>query len=105
MATKTSNPMQSGKINNHAANVSLRDRVQKMRPTRCRRLPLGSRLSPGRGGMCPRLSRDNRARSSMRLRVKERSEEHTSELQSPDHLVCRLLLEKKKMLTLKVLGY
>src|SRR5258708_29014764 len=27
----------------------------------------------------------------------ERSEEHTSELQSPDHLVCRLLLEKKKI--------
>src|SRR5947208_11009259 len=26
---------------------------------------------------------------------KIRSEEHTSELQSPDHLVCRLLLEKK----------
>src|SRR5438552_14305396 len=25
-----------------------------------------------------------------------RSEEHTSELQSPDHIVCRLLLEKKK---------
>src|SRR5258708_25018435 len=29
-----------------------------------------------------------------------RSEEHTSELQSPDHLVCRLLLEKKKKKTL-----
>src|SRR5258708_30637599 len=28
--------------------------------------------------------------------VSDRSEEHTSELQSPDHLVCRLLLEKKK---------
>src|SRR5207244_8041241 len=28
--------------------------------------------------------------------VTGRSEEHTSELQSPDHLVCRLLLEKKK---------
>src|SRR5258708_21216493 len=28
-----------------------------------------------------------------------RSEEHTSELQSPDHLVCRLLLEKKKHIT------
>src|SRR5258708_21597878 len=28
--------------------------------------------------------------------VASRSEEHTSELQSPDHLVCRLLLEKKK---------
>src|SRR5258708_29557909 len=32
-----------------------------------------------------------------------RSEEHTSELQSPDHLVCRLLLEKKKYTT-KTLG-
>src|SRR5258708_17024632 len=31
-----------------------------------------------------------------RARMSERSEEHTSELQSPDHLVCRLLLEKKK---------
>src|SRR5258708_29034181 len=30
------------------------------------------------------------------LAVRSRSEEHTSELQSPDHLVCRLLLEKKK---------
>src|SRR5690348_18210825 len=29
-------------------------------------------------------------------RASERSEEHTSELQSPVHLVCRLLLEKKK---------
>src|SRR5258708_14391530 len=32
------------------------------------------------------------------LFASERSEEHTSELQSPDHLVCRLLLEKKKEL-------
>src|SRR5258708_11643896 len=31
-----------------------------------------------------------------RARLTSRSEEHTSELQSPDHLVCRLLLEKKK---------
>src|SRR5258708_3697658 len=31
--------------------------------------------------------------------VERRSEEHTSELQSPDHLVCRLLLEKKKELS------
>src|SRR5258708_13044436 len=30
-----------------------------------------------------------------RIRMLLRSEEHTSELQSPDHLVCRLLLEKK----------
>src|SRR5258708_10188419 len=33
-----------------------------------------------------------------RRRSTSRSEEHTSELQSPDHLVCRLLLEKKKSL-------
>src|SRR5690348_17476629 len=31
-------------------------------------------------------------------RTRCRSEEHTSELQSPVHLVCRLLLEKKKLL-------
>src|SRR5207244_10870887 len=31
-----------------------------------------------------------------RRRARSRSEEHTSELQSPDHLVCRLLLETKK---------
>src|SRR5258708_21901437 len=36
-------------------------------------------------------SRPSRLRSP-----RPRSEEHTSELQSPDHLVCRLLLEKKK---------
>src|SRR5258708_23297081 len=34
--------------------------------------------------------------SQRQLRTTGRSEEHTSELQSPDHLVCRLLLEKKK---------
>src|SRR5258708_20227644 len=36
-------------------------------------------------------------RSSASALACRRSEEHTSELQSPDHLVCRLLLEKKKM--------
>src|SRR5438552_10360256 len=33
---------------------------------------------------------------ALRVVHEMRSEEHTSELQSPDHLVCRLLLEKKK---------
>src|SRR5258708_12976677 len=33
-----------------------------------------------------------------------RSEEHTSELQSPDHLVCRLLLEKKKQINLNMIN-
>src|SRR5258708_16330656 len=37
--------------------------------------------------------------SSSRKRSHRRSEEHTSELQSPDHLVCRLLLEKKNIIT------
>src|SRR5258708_9349864 len=35
----------------------------------------------------------------VQLKSSDRSEEHTSELQSPDHLVCRLLLEKKKITT------
>src|SRR5438876_4802270 len=36
------------------------------------------------------------ANESVELVRRNRSEEHTSELQSPVHLVCRLLLEKKK---------
>src|SRR5438552_11315455 len=57
-----------------------------------------------RGGLYPgwgRVRRRPRARSPRGRRQRRgsraaRSEEHTSELQSPDHLVCRLLLEKKK---------
>src|SRR5258708_24444241 len=40
----------------------------------------------------------SRTAPETRVAYDVRSEEHTSELQSPDHLVCRLLLEKKKML-------
>src|SRR5258708_14269317 len=36
-------------------------------------------------------------RSEFSGRRQGRSEEHTSELQSPDHLLCRLLLEKKNL--------
>src|SRR5438552_5705782 len=55
----------------------------------------GGRLGEGgarqgdAGGAAP-------ARQGAEHHVQGRSEEHTSELQSPDHLVCRLLLEKKK---------
>src|SRR5947208_12820179 len=45
------------------------------------------------------LQRNIEQRHAQRRRQQydpHRSEEHTSELQSPDHLVCRLLLEKKK---------
>src|SRR5256885_7271559 len=38
----------------------------------------------------------SRFQQRRRRQVRERSEEHTSELQSPCNLVCRLLLEKKK---------
>src|SRR5256884_1550143 len=53
-----------------------------------------------RGTARPARSRDvtidDVRRSSLEIRDEERSEEHTSELQSRLHLVCRLLLEKKK---------
>src|SRR5256885_11940814 len=45
----------------------------------------------------PNLSRGKGARAGVRVDVRrEEIEEHTSELQSPCNLVCRLLLEKKK---------
>src|SRR5258708_26848186 len=47
-------------------------------------------------GRAPDHSGDKRDRVVGLLPCHDRSEEHTSELQSPDHLVCRLLLEKKK---------
>src|SRR5437764_1853419 len=49
-------------------------------------------VSPARLGR----RRQDRAGDARRGRADLRSEEHTSELQSPMYLVCRLLLEKKK---------
>src|SRR5256885_12539177 len=53
------------------------------------------------GGAQPRGNSRGRAGSFRKIRLarERRSEEHTSELQSPCNLVCRLLLEKKKKLT------
>src|SRR5256885_9666449 len=53
-----------------------------------------------------RPSISHRARSSTATPAcpRSRSEEHTSELQSPCNLVCRLLLEKKKHWTLIVIS-
>src|SRR2546426_6611191 len=56
-----------------------------------------------RGRPCSRsstTSRPARRSSSPKGSATRRSEEHTSELQSPCNLVCRLLLEKKKKNTL-----
>src|SRR5256885_4885644 len=48
-------------------------------------------------GPCVDRSMASHARQTIRAACRERSEEHTSELQSPCNLVCRLLLEKKKI--------
>src|SRR2546422_3643343 len=56
-------------------------------PTGSRKRPTGS-PAPSNHSDCWRTSNSNNRR--------RRSEEHTSELQSRLHLVCRLLLEKKK---------
>src|SRR5437870_7041115 len=53
-------------------------------------------LSPNSPDALNQVCDDARARG---IKVITRSEEHTSELQSRGHLVCRLLLEKKKTTT------
>src|SRR3712207_8356647 len=57
-----------------------------------------SRRRNGRSPSCRRSPRGMRHRAPCR-----RSEEHTSELQSRQYLVCRLLLEKKKIATAHLL--
>src|SRR2546422_3546404 len=49
------------------------------------------------GPLLERLARRYRLAVPPREALEQRSEEHTSELQSRLHLVCRLLLEKKKI--------
>src|SRR5207248_6164952 len=70
------------------------------RPT-CSRASRATRtsISGSSRRICTPSADPARPRPSMSLEVRrtdERSEEHTSELQSPYDLVCRLLLEKKK---------
>src|SRR5690606_39912306 len=60
-----------------------------------RRRELGSAHALPRGRAHPARQQRDRARNS-RAGRRTRSEEHTSELQSRENLVCRLLLEKKK---------
>src|SRR5207244_10205691 len=75
------------------------------RASRLPSLPPGCRLAKS-SSLKPRFSASAIASASPNASMvvveavgaspRVRSEEHTSELQSPDHLVCRLLLEKKK---------
>src|SRR5690606_41878422 len=70
---------------------SLADRIRQ--PDR---RAVDRRRGPERmGGDQLRAARHER-RAQLRLALLRRSEEHTSELQSRENLVCRLLLEKKK---------
>src|SRR2546422_1528114 len=53
-------------------------------------------LQRQRGGLVQSGRHDGQAPHDLGAAARSRSEEHTSELQSRLHLVCRLLLEKKK---------
>src|SRR5207244_12905191 len=72
------------------------------RPPRSTLFPYTTLFRSLAGAMPRETSADQCSREKHRLisapakTADVRSEEHTSELQSPDHLVCRLLLEKKK---------
>src|SRR5207244_12122739 len=70
----------------HIYTLSLHDAL----PISAEELSVAGQRAPARERGVPR-------RRTLRW-PRARSEEHTSELQSPDHLVCRLLLEKKNML-------
>src|SRR5947208_13193177 len=68
---------------------------QRSEEQRSARPGLGEREEPGRPLTATLTDYLRRKRVLLVLDNCGRSEEHTSELQSPDHLVCRLLLEKK----------
>src|SRR5205807_4955433 len=78
-----------------------RPRAGSRWPSPCARLP---GAAPAPGGSCRVRGTERRAPVGLLLGLPDpppvdtavRSEEHTSELQSPCNLVCRLLLEKKK---------
>src|SRR2546430_7593896 len=61
------------------------------------RAPASARGTPGNAG-----SAAARSAPEGRPGAGARSEEHTSELQSQSNLVCRLLLEKKKVMTMRL---
>src|SRR3989442_8817944 len=73
--------------------------TQQMICPGCRaEIPLGSAFCPACGNPSPTVITNERvaAPPPSSPAPEGRSEEHTSELQSRPHLVCRLLLEKKK---------
>src|SRR3712207_8755548 len=84
--------------------LSLHDALPIWTPARPRRLhgetPLRCRARSGRTPIGRAPARSRGSRRSPRGPSTPRSEEHTSELQSRQYLVCRLLLEKKNKIAL-----
>src|SRR5690606_41147672 len=78
-----------------AMTISFRSLDQR---PRCRGPACSTRVRAGRGE-CIFYAYCTQFRTFMASAVQSRSEEHTSELQSRENLVCRLLLEKKKKKT------
>src|SRR3989442_8720479 len=80
--------------------VSQRDNVEHVTPAALYTtgtLAKISQIQRGLGGVQLLLHGEKRGAALHYLETQGRSEEHTSELQSRPHLVCRLLLEKKKI--------
>src|SRR2546429_6696108 len=75
--------------------LSLHDALPIWRATGSQRSSTVCRAWGRTSRPCPTVS-SSEARPACGARRSKRSEEHTSELQSRLHLVCRLLLEKKK---------
>src|SRR5258708_24827299 len=97
MNIKRGNGVRSSRV---ACRRYVHERPNIPRSLRCRRLKLKAGALGVTGKHANRFQRkflQVRAPELEELSLETvRSEEHTSELQSPDHLVCRLLLEKKK---------
>src|SRR5437762_5563270 len=79
-------------VSSRAWKKGLRSRFSSIERSSSSSLSIGNTKtgSPGWKTLCSSLDSSRHARMPI-----ERSEEHTSELQSPMYLVCRLLLEKK----------
>src|SRR3712207_7224031 len=79
-----------------AADVPAGEAPAQVHPRR----PLAQAVLAGRGGLGLPHRRGHQVRAELAAGPRDRSEEHTSELQSRQYLVCRLLLEKKKKTTI-----
>src|SRR5690348_17778997 len=79
------------------------DHIVDFQPIDIERSGLAGRIEAHAGNIHVRCQLEAKSLFELAPDVDIRSEEHTSELQSPVHLVCRLLLEKKKKQKIKTL--